>query len=744
MLRKDLKWTIGYTKKLYEKPQKRVPSELPGAVQLDWARAEAWESYTYSDNYKQYSWMEDVYWSYLAKIELPELYEDEKLYFISKGIDYKFVVKLNGQVLHEQEGMFTPIEIDITDKVSGGEEIEIIIYPAPKREGVPESRIQADQCCKPAVSYGWDWHPRLIPLGIWDETYLEVKKTTHIKNSEVFYELSEDMSSVDLRLNIELSQINNENIKWSVFNKNGNLVKCVSKKCSSKEVVLNFEIQNPELWWPNGQGEPVLYWSEIQLFDENNRLLDSYSKKIGFRRARLVMHPGAWKEPHTFPKGRSNPPITMEINGREIFCKGTNWVNPEIFPGIITEDTYKPLIKLAKEANMNIFRSWGGGIINKESFFELCDEMGMMVWQDFPLACNNYVATPRYLKILDQESRSIIKRLRSHPCLVMWCAGNELFNAWSKMTDQSLALRLLNRNCYDLDTNTPFIMTSPLMGMAHGYYLFVYDDGREVFQVMPEAKNTAYTEFGCAGLSCMDTLKGIIPQEDLFPPRPGTAWETHHAFKSFTESTWLSSDIIEFYFGVSNSLEELIKRSQLIQSEGYKCIFEEARRQKPTCSMALNWCYNEPWPTAANNSLIEWPAKTKPAYYAVKNSCRPVLASARLARFKWEAGDIFNPELWILNDLPESVPGGKIEAYLRVEDEEVFLLQWTYAELAANTNLPGPIIRYVLPDFKADRITLILRAQDCPQMNSEYILVYKERNSANRVNEIQRMNLQDN
>lgn len=742
MIRKELKWTVGYTKSLNEQPEKRVYAEVPGAVQLDWARAEGWESYTYNDNYKQYLWMEDVYWSYLTRIELPSMDEDERIYFVSKGIDYEFMLKLNGEIIHEQEGMFTPVRIDITDKVYGGEEIELIIYPAPKREGAPVSRTQADQCCKPAVSYGWDWHPRLIPLGIWDETYLEVKKKSHIESNEVFYELKEDLRSVELSLNVQLSQVSNESIKWNIFDKSGDLVSCISKECSSKEVALSFEIENPELWWPNGQGKPVLYSSEVQLLDENNKLLDSKSKKIGFRRARLVMHPGGWKEPSYFPKGRSNPPITMEINGREIFCKGTNWVNPEIFPGIITKDTYRPLINLAKEANMNIFRVWGGGIINKESFFELCDEMGMMVWQEFPLACNNYLGTPQYLKILDQESRSIIKRLRSHPSLVMWCGGNELFNAWSKMTDQSLALRLLNRNCYDLNPETPFIMTSPIMGMAHGNYLFRYLDGREVFQVMPQAQNTAYTEFGCAGLSCVDTLKSIIPEEELFPPRPSTAWETHHAFKAWTETAWLSPETIEYYFGVSRSLEELVERGQLLQSEGYKCIFEEARRQKPVCSMALNWCYNEPWPTAVNNSLVEWPAKPKPAYYAVKNSCRPVLASARIAKFKWEEGDVFNPELWILNDLQESVAGSKIEAYLRINDEEIFLLGWEYAELSANMNLAGPIIRYVLPNFATDRITLVLKVPDYPEMNSEYTLLYKGRKNNNiNVNEVRRLNM---
>ena len=136
-------------------------------------------------------------------------------------------------------------------------------------------------------------------------------------------------------------------------------------------------------------------------------------------------------------------PAQIELNGRKIFAKGSNWVNPEIFPGTITEKRYEELLSLALQAHFNMLRSWGGGIINKDAFFELCDRMGILVWQEFPLACNCYPDTSRYLKVLEQEATSIIRRLRKHACLAIWCGGNELFNNWSGMTSQSLPLRLL-------------------------------------------------------------------------------------------------------------------------------------------------------------------------------------------------------------------------------------------------------------------------------------------------------------
>ena len=126
---------------------------------------------------------------------------------------------------------------------------------------------------------------------------------------------------------------------------------------------------------------------------------------------------------------------------------------------------------LVRDAHMNILRIWGGGFVNKESFFELCDELGIMVWQEFPLACNEYPDEEHYLSVLKKEATSIVRRLRTHPCAILYCGGNELFNNWSLMTDQHHALRLLNAVCYEEDRCTPFIATSPLNGMGHGSYL---------------------------------------------------------------------------------------------------------------------------------------------------------------------------------------------------------------------------------------------------------------------------------
>ena len=724
LTRKPLQWTVGFSTSTEKPPSEFVPATVPGAVQLDWARAKKWGPHFFAENWKEYRWMEDVYWTYQTKLELPPLAAGESVSFVCKGVDYRFIVRLNGATVHDQEGMFTPFEVDLR-RAKSGDLLEVVVFPAPKSCEKPVDRNQANQSVKPAVSYEWDFHPRLIPLGIWDETYLEVRPAQHLWTAETFYELTPDCSSAALSIRADVDGKGDAQLHWQLLDPSG---KVVAEQRGPAESKITATLSKPELWWPNGQGAQTLYTSRVSLVNSTGKAIDVRESRVGFRRVRLVMAPGSWDWPigHEFPKGPSNPPITMEVNGRAIFCKGSNWVGPDIFPGTVTAETYRPLLDLVKAANMNMLRLWGGAAINKTAFYEMCDERGIMIWQEFPLACNRYEGTPAYLSVLDQESQSIICKLRGHACLVMWCGGNELFNNWSLMTNQDLALRLLNRNCYDLDPQRPFLMTSPIMGMGHGHYLFRDPMGNEVFQLFSRAKCSAYTEFGCPGPASVATLKKIIPEAELFPPRLGTSWVSHHAFGAWgaDAGSWLMLHQIEDYFGACKSIEDVVNGGQLLQGEGYKCIFEEARRQKPTASMALNWCFNEPWPTAANNSLISWPAEPKRGYAQVAKACRPVLASARIPKFRWKEGESFTPELWLLNDSPQRVAAGRVDVSLVNGAEKIPLLSWDFPALEPNVNLAGPVIRFALPPLPSTIMKLVLSVPGRAELDSEYTLVF--------------------
>ncbi|AUX26109.1 uncharacterized protein SOCEGT47_066680 [Sorangium cellulosum] len=316
------------------------------------------------------------------------------------------------------------------------------------------------------MSYGWDWHPRLIPCGIWQETGVQLRPACHFRAVDFRYRLSDDLTTADLDVRIETSDPAAARASWRLLDPDGEEV--VSSATPEARLT------GVRLWWPSGEGEPALYTLEVLLGGER-----AHTRKVGFRRVRLVMHEGAWDEPARFPKSRSLPPVTLEVNGRMIFARGSNWVCPEIFPGVIDEGVYRPLLELARDAHFNLLRTWGGAIVNKEAFYAICDELGLMVWTEFHLACNLYEGEPNYLRVLEQEAESIIRRVRQHPSLALWCGGNELFNVWSGMTDQSLPLRLLNKMTYELDRDTPFIPTAPLDGMGHGDYRFRDERGRE-------------------------------------------------------------------------------------------------------------------------------------------------------------------------------------------------------------------------------------------------------------------------
>lgn len=695
------------------------PVTVPGNIQEDYGKARGFRDVMFSDNYKQYLPVEDDHWEYRTELSFVKN-EGERVFFVSKGMDYKYDILLNGETLYSYEGIYRHVELDLTDYLKDdGNLLTVHIYPHPKRDGAPVGkRDEADASCKPPVSYGWDWNPRLLISGLWQEAYVETRAADYLDVREVRPLLSEDLATGYVTVDVagtapwELTLYDAEN---TVVYRGSDTA---------------FAVSEPQLWWCNGQGTPYLYRWEIRTAS------DVRTGKLGFRRIRLLRNEGD-KDPKGFPKSRYNPAMTLELNGRRIFAKGTNWVNPDIFWGKTDRARYDELVTLARDANMNIFRMWGGASVAKDDFYELCDEYGLMVWQEFMLACNDYPDTAEYLATLESEATWILRHLRSHPSLVLWCGGNELFNGWSGMDEQSLPLRLLNKLCYENDPTLPFLPTSPMGGVGHGGYLFYsprFQDG-EVFEEFQRSHCTAYTEFGVPSISSVENLKKIIPADELFPIRRTDAWIAHHGFDAWGANSWVCPDVLEHYFGELSSLEETVAASSWLQCEGYRGVFEEARRQWPHCSMAINWCYEEPWITAANNSIIEFPTRPKPAYEYVKKALRPTLFSAKIGKFIWKEGETFEAELWLLNDQPKAV-SGKVSARLRLGDEVIDLLDWN-ASAAPNRNHQGPTVRAVLPSVDTDRIVLELLADD--GMESTYVFQYRRKTQPKKIKTLNNM-----
>lgn len=720
-----LNWEIGVGRE----PETFVPATVPGACQMDIAKSENYPSWQFSDNYKMFGWMEDVDFTYRTSFDKPVLKRGESLWLCSKGIDYQCEISINGVQVATHEGALSPVQVRLDEYLQAKDNVlKVVILKAPKRPGVPKGREEASYCCKPPVSYEWDWHPRLIPSGIWDETSLVIRKSAWIENTGISYELSDDFSSADLHVDVlTAGKVKGTSLRFTLLDAAGN--KVFSRKGSDSSA-LGGVLENPELWWTWDHGEPYVYTYEVELLSSNGEILDKVTGQTGFRRVRLVMNTDSWAKPDGKVKTRSDAPAQIELNGRRIFAKGSNWVAPEVFIGYADQKRYNEMIDLGIKANFNIFRCWGGCAPSKDAFYDECDRRGILVWQEFPLACNKYPDDPHYLAVLEQEARSIVRRIRNHPCLAILCGGNELFNSWSGMDDQALPLRLLNKICYELAPEIPFNMTSPLNGMAHGYYLFK-DGDQTVHQWMDEARCTAYTEFGVPGVSPREVLEKIIPEDELFPVGPTTAWAVHHAFYAWDgkPATWIDLETIKYFFGEPTSLDDLIRKSSIIQGEGYKAIYEEARRQKPHCAMAMCWDFNEPWPAAANNSITTYPAVPKGCFPSVSAACRPICSSAKFMKYQWTASETLEFTMWLLNDTFGKTPAPYTMTAILVAPDgtQTELQSWTTPSAADNENIQGPCVKTVLPTWDgACTFTVKVLVSGHPEMDSSYTLAYKK------------------
>ena len=445
-----LNWKVGFCENYGEEPNKYFAAAVPGAVQLDYAKEYGLPDYNRGLNFKQYRPLEDLFWVYKTEYDASELSGDKKLFLILNGVDYSYEVYANGERLCGYEGMYKRQRIELTRFAGKNIEIKVILQPVPKSTlpGVhKDTRDEANQCCKPAVSYGWDFHPRLVPLGIWEDAYILETVCSSVPQPRFSYKLSHDLKTAD----ITLESGGLPETDWEFRSPDGSVI------FTGRGERCNFTLDNPELWWCSGYGEQPLYSYTATVGDI------TVTKKIGIKRIELVKAEGSWGEGLNYPMTRNTPPITVKLNNTVIFAKGSNWVCPEIFYGKLNYERYLSQLTLVKNANLNFLRCWGGAVINKESFFELCDELGIMVWQEFPLACNRYEGTDSYISVLKEEAAAIIDNIKEHVCLMLWCGGNELFNNWSCMTEQDRAIRLMDKLTFE---KTPEMLVRSVSGVA--------------------------------------------------------------------------------------------------------------------------------------------------------------------------------------------------------------------------------------------------------------------------------------
>ena len=271
---------------------------------------------------------------------------------------------------------------------------------------------------KAPYHYGWDWGPCFVTSGIWKQVFICGWDSWYVKHLSIV-NTKVTAHSAQLAMELEVFSEMNENATILVEEpKSETLLKIpIELKKGKNFFKEDFSITNPDLWWPSGHGDQPLYTFSVSVKSSTNHV--QVLKRIGIR--------DVFIKRERDKKGRS---FEIHVNGKPIFSKGANWIPADSFTTRIQLDDYKRLIATARDANMNTLRVWGGGIYEPDIFYELCDEMGIMVWQDFMFACSMYPAHQEFLASVKREAEYQVKRLKNHPSIILWCGNNEIASGW--------------------------------------------------------------------------------------------------------------------------------------------------------------------------------------------------------------------------------------------------------------------------------------------------------------------------
>lgn len=643
-------------------------TEVPGDVHSTLLKHGKIEDPFYSTNVEKCRWIENKVWWYKKdfNFDSSKLKEDDIVELNFNGLDTFATVYLNGEELGKHDNMFTPAVFDITGKLNHG--LNHIAVKFDSTMAVTNTKNYDKMWYsyspnrvwvrKAQMNFRWDWGPRILTVGIWKDVEINIHKA--VKLDSVFaqtLEIKENIAKV-------LIQIETQGTKdCDTLEAEINL-SCIDTKVSKTmeldkgKGILELDVENPKLWWTHDMGEPFLYDLSVKLLCGDS-VIDNYSTKFGIRTVELRQE-----------DKRGNKQFTFYLNGIETFSKGCNWIPAHNFIGAIKDETYIKWINIAKEGNMNMLRVWGGGIYEKDIFYQECDRQGILVWQDFMFACSSYPDFDAdFMNNVKEEIIYVVKHLRNHSCLAIWCGNNEIQWIHGQKLSDLKDLRLYGEKIYHdlmpellekLDPSRLYWPSSPFGGNdpnsddegdKHNWqvwagYVYPHKHGEKVvidntpygisFKRFAEDMGKFVSEFGMHALPVKETLKSCIPEEELY-------------FGSF-ELKYRNKDkrpnrgklLMESYTGLPSNLDEYIDFSMMAQAEGLKYGIEHYRRRKPECSGAIIWQLNDCWPTMSW-SIVDFYYRPKAGYYYTKRVFEPLLIS-----FKEEGPDTIS--LWVTND----------------------------------------------------------------------------------------------
>ncbi len=675
--------------------------DVPGTIQGSLCKLSKTPDPFFKKGANAYRFLENKEHHYYREFILPKEFKEnsKEIFLCFEGIDTISTIYLNGKRVGSTQNMFTPYEFKVTDLLVPGKnkllvKLESILKRAKekdKRGIIKLTRrdwFSASYIRKANFAYGGDMSQRMITVGIWRPVYFISYEKVRILNTQVITELSDENNKARVFLSVELEKFFSQDLRLilhvKISEKNNKVISQEFPfllKEKKKIWKTSFDILSPNLWWPNGLGDQSLYSLEVKLLSESNELLDDYQEDFGIRKVELL------QERDKIEGGRT---FTFSINGIKVFAKGANWFPADlIYP--VPKETYKELIISAKEANFNMLRINGAGIYEDEEFYRLCDEMGIMIWQDFMFSdCMYPDDDEEFLRECKREAEIVVEKLRNHPCIVLWCGENEVHEIYYShgykqpeiwgIWGEQIFQKILPEVCKRLDSTRPYWPGSPWSspgkfpfstqeGDFHLYPVTgipprpMYGYGKGVslplslentsYRLYAREKQRAkfYSEFGLASVQSLKSLEKIMDRNDFWPIEDNPVWKYNIAasfpqpVKKFLEVTKL----LNSEFGDPRSIDDFILYSQLSQATTLKFATEHFRARKFSCSGALFCQYNECWPTITL-SVIDYYLNRKIAYYWVKRAFSPLLIT-----FIEVGKEYLN--VWLVNDLLHDVKG---------------------------------------------------------------------------------------
>jgi len=643
--------------------RKSIAAQVPGNVEIDLLNAGLIRDPMIGNNVYDLRQYETYQWWYQSTFKKPGIPDNHRIELCFEGIDCIADIWLNDHKIGHTDNMFIAQRFDVTDLLENENDLYICIF-SPVLEGRKYPREQfgvrydalaeAVNVRKAAHMYGWDILPRLVSAGLWKDVRLEIIPPTQFRSvywvtkwvdpEKKTASMYVDWDFVTERLNIDdlILKIRLQRGESIIYDQSLKLYTTVSRQRL-------WDLQNVDLWWPRGCGEPALYDATLQITDADGNVLAADRQKIGIRTAELLRSEANTKEqPGEF---------VFKINKEKIFVKGTNWVPLDALHSRDRQHI-KKTVKMLVDLNCNMVRMWGGNVYEQDEFYDLCDENGIMVWQDFAMACTTYPQDESFAKRIEQEAASVIKRLRHHPSLVLWAGNNEndisLEWAWDQVyldpNKDIISRQILPVMIRRLDPKTAYLPSSPYIS-PEAYRLAAEADprfaaypGKIDQNFAPEqhlwgprgyykahfyTENTAkfVSEIGYHGCPNRESLEKMMDKDSVYPWIKDFEWNDQWQTKAcrshpYSTETIKRNDLMinqirEVFTEVPTDLDRFIQASQIIQAEATKYFIEFWRMNKFDRNGILWWNLRDGWPVISD-AVVDYYYSKKLAYHYIK------------------------------------------------------------------------------------------------------------------------------